>query len=401
MMFAPTVAFGDIGEEHLRALIGEVAEATDLDFKRDLPAPTSEGKREFLKDVSSLANAGGGDLIYGIAENKDGVAQEIVPHEFNPDEERLRWEEVLLRGVEPRIPGTQMRSIDVDGGRVLVVRVPQSWNAPHAVTFGGTFRFYSRHSTGVYELDVVQLRSAFLAGSARADRIRDFRTERLGRIIADETPVRLPRNGARMVVHLIPADAFTTIPVINLDGADGSGLFQPLFSDLGGAYTRWNLDGKVTYHISSDGTAPQYSQLFRNGIFEGVDTWLMQDREHPQLGRPCADGGDIEVYLAPRLANPLQVLAKIGATTPIIVLVSILGARDFILVQGQRSFYAGRGSVTRIDRDTLLLPDVTIESFDVNLPRLMRPVLDALWQAAGSSGSTNYDAEGDWKPPSA
>lgn len=211
--------------------------------------------------------------------------------------------------------------------------------------------------------------------------------------------MRLPQNAARVVVHLVPLESFTATPAINLDGAEGSGLFQPLFSDLGGSYSRWNLDGKVTYDVDQDGTAPQYSQLFRNGIFEGVDTWLMAHREHP-FGAPYDDGNIIEAYLAPRLANPLQVLARIGATTPIVVLVSVLGARDFILAAGERAYYSSRRPQMRIDRDTLLLPDVTIESFDVNLPRLMRPVLDALWQAGGWSGSTSYDAEGNWQPPS-
>ncbi len=396
-MIAPTIPFADLSEEHLRALLGEVAEARDLDFKRDIPPATPDGKREFLKDISSLANAGGGDLVYGVDEDENGVAQEVVPQQFNPDEERLRWEEVLLRGVDPRIAGVQIRAIEVIGGRVLLVRVPQSWNAPHAVTFGGMLRFYSRHSTGVYALDVAELRSAFLGGAALADRIRDFRTERLGRIVADETPVALRKGGARVVVHLVPLEAFTTTTAINLDGAEGSGLFQPLFSDPGGGFSRWNTDGKVTYDVDPEAGAIQYSQLFRNGIFEGVDTWLMEHREYAQLGAPVADGNVIETYLASRLANPLQVLKRIGASTPIVVLVSIVGARDFIIASGSHTYLSSRRPMPRIDRDTVLFPDVLVESFEANLPRLMRPVVDGLWQAGGWPRSSRYDAEGNWQ----
>jgi len=401
-MIAPTVPFADITEVHLRALLGQVGEARDLDYKRHLPTSTPEGKREFLKDVSSLANAGGGDLVYGVDEDENGVASALVPQQFNPDEERLRWEEVLLRGVDPRIPGVRLRPIDVTAGRVLLVRVPRSWNAPHAVTFSGGFRFYSRHSTGVYELDVTELRSAFLAGSALADRIRDFRTERLGLIVADQTPVPLQEGGARIVVHLVPLEAFTTTSEINLNGADGSGLFQPLFSDLAGAYSRWNLDGTVTYDLDQEGIAMQYAQLFRNGIFEGVDTWLMQTREHADLGGPAASGNEIETYLASRLANPLQVLQRIGASVPVVILVSIVGARGFMLLAGDNAYYSRRRhGIPRVDRDTLLLPDVTIETFDADLPRLMRPVLDALWQAGGWPGSQNFAPDGTWNPPRA
>lgn len=185
--------------------------------------------------------------------------------------------------------------------------------------------------------------------------------------------------------------------MINLDGADGSGLFQPLFSDLGGAYSRWNIDGKATYDLDQEGGATQYSQLFRNGIFEGVDTWLMEPHEHAQFGAPVADGNLIETYLASRLANPLQVMKRIGASTPIVVLVSIVGARDFIILSGQHAYYSGRRPMPRIDRDTLLFPDVLVESFEANLPRLMRPVVDGLWQAGGWNGSSRYDTEGNWQ----
>jgi hypothetical protein len=53
-----------------------------------------------------------------------------------------------------------------------------------------------------------------------------------------------------------------------------------------------------------------------------------------------------------------------------------------------------------IDRDLLVLPDVVLESYPndyrVELPRLMRPVVDAFWQAGGWPRSIGYDGEGNW-----
>ncbi len=43
-------------------------ESQTLEFKRQLPAKDDSGRVEFLKDVSALANAEGGDLVFGIAE---------------------------------------------------------------------------------------------------------------------------------------------------------------------------------------------------------------------------------------------------------------------------------------------------------------------------------------------
>ena len=71
-----------------------------------------------------------------------------------------------------------------------------------------------------------------------------------------------------------------------------------------------------------------------------------------------------------------------------------------MILAGENAYYSRRRhGVPRIDRDTLLLPDVSVESFEVDLPRLLRPVLDALWQAGGWDGSRNYDGEGNWNPP--
>jgi len=39
-----------------------------LDYKRDVPGESDQDKKEFLADISSFANATGGDLIYGVDE---------------------------------------------------------------------------------------------------------------------------------------------------------------------------------------------------------------------------------------------------------------------------------------------------------------------------------------------
>jgi predicted HTH transcriptional regulator len=48
-------------------------EGRTIEFKRDLPGPKESDRKEFLADVSSFANAVGGDLIFGV-EERDGRA---------------------------------------------------------------------------------------------------------------------------------------------------------------------------------------------------------------------------------------------------------------------------------------------------------------------------------------
>ena len=51
-----------ITEEQITALIG-TAEDRQIEFKGELPRGDRESVIEFLKDVSAMANASGGDVI--------------------------------------------------------------------------------------------------------------------------------------------------------------------------------------------------------------------------------------------------------------------------------------------------------------------------------------------------
>jgi predicted HTH transcriptional regulator len=57
-----------IDESHLQSLVTEGRrEDAQLEFKLTLPGGGENEKREFLKDVSAMANSQGGDIIYGIS----------------------------------------------------------------------------------------------------------------------------------------------------------------------------------------------------------------------------------------------------------------------------------------------------------------------------------------------
>jgi hypothetical protein len=188
--------------EDLQALVVEQArEGRSLELKQ-LVEGDDGAKREFLADVSSLANASGGDLVIGVRE-EDGIATELVGIP-RADAETLRLENILRDGLQPRLPGVQTRIIDHDQERaVLVMRVPRSWAGPHMVAYKRLSRFYSRNSAGKYQLDVGEIRAAFNSSQTAQAAVRDFRIERLSRITADQGGVPL-LAGAKVVMHLIP-----------------------------------------------------------------------------------------------------------------------------------------------------------------------------------------------------
>ena len=61
-----------IAKEDIESLVNaKVGEKRTLDYKQHWPDNSSEGKREFLYDVSSFANALGGDLVFGIEDERE------------------------------------------------------------------------------------------------------------------------------------------------------------------------------------------------------------------------------------------------------------------------------------------------------------------------------------------
>jgi hypothetical protein len=398
-VLAPGVPTEEIVESHLEALIAEaVAERRTTEYKRELPGNKDSDRKEFLADVSSFANAGGGDLVYGI-EAVDGVPVKISPLTITPDAERLTWEQVIRNGVQPRLPGIVVREIEAAGGHVILLRIPRSWVGPHAVTYKGTFRFYSRTSAGKYPLDVGELRAAFFGASGIADQIRDFRTNRLGQIMAGVEPLPLVSD-AKIVVHLVPFDAFTTQQDLNLNAPEGSGLWGPLFGAGGGKIRRWNIDGQLTYDMKGS-RVNRYSQLFRNGIYEGVDATTLVPRTTQSDDEAHVRGSWFELRVNRHLANPIAVQRMIGVRPPVSVLVSVVSGRGLLVAPPSDISLPYEWSA--IDRDLLVLPDVVLETFDIDmvteLPRLLRPVVDGFWQSCGFERSTYYDDEGNWKPP--
>ena len=69
----------DVLESDIQELIANgVLESREIDYKEQLKIGSDGDKKEFLYDVSSFANAGGGHLLIGVAES-EGRPTEIKP----------------------------------------------------------------------------------------------------------------------------------------------------------------------------------------------------------------------------------------------------------------------------------------------------------------------------------
>ncbi len=383
-----------IEEADLQALIdNEVPEDKTLDYKESLPAITNDAKREFLADVSSFANASGGHLVFGMKE-QEGVAVELCGvGNVNADAEILRLENMIRDGIEPRIPGISTRAIPLQAsGVAIVIHIPRSWSQPHVVKVKGHWRFYSRHSAGKYPLDVAELRSAFALSETTAERIRNFRMERLGMIVAGETPVPLD-DGAKIVLHIVPFGAFD--PTAKFDVAslsdDRMDLLTPLYTLRLEYSQRYNFDGFLTFaELQDSPLTHSYLQIFRNGIIEAVEAFLLNSEQGKRILI-----SPFEQELLKATSKFLQLQKYLGVEPPLLVMLTLLGVSDYIIPVDPIRF--PRRPRHPIDRDVLPISAILVESFQYDISQIMRPIFDAVWNAAGWAGSLNFDETGKWK----
>lgn len=382
-----------VTQTDLEAILG-VHEGPHLDFKRDLPAAWDNStKHEFLADVTAFANASGGDVVFGIAENDDGVATSICPQtpDGGIDGVVLRMQSILTDQAEPRMPGVQVHAVPVTvgavTGHVVIIRVPQSWASPHRVKTNN--HVFVRDGRRKRSLDMPELRALFLRTESQAQRIRDFISDRLAKVLVGETPTRL-NPGPQLVVHVIPTQAALGLLQVDprpyVSGAKrlpvlSRGLVSGVSLNLDGAY------GTVPSSHSRSGNFG-YSQLFRQGYFEGV--WVLEARgepDHPIL--PSIAYEEIVIKFVGQVRSELE---RLEVQTDVAVFLSLLQADRVVFAAPA---WGSGYTPARFDRKTIQIPEALVPA-EMSVGRGLRPAFDLMCQAVGLFGSANYDESGEW-----
>jgi len=380
-----------LSEADFQELIeNQVPESKTLDYKVDLKFADRD-KREFLADVSSFANTAGGYLLIGIKE-EGGVPTALPGLELdNPDAEKLKLINLIRDCTEPRIPGMSITPVLLQNSRyILAIQIPKSWAAPHVVSIDKHWRFYARHSGGKYQLDVPELRQAFLMSESLAEKIRRFHIDRVGRILSREVPLSLA-NGPQFIIHIVPVDAFGSGQQVDVTMLPERRI--PL-APLGGSWDkrRYNLDGYLAYNeeeFAGGKVTLAYLQLFRNGIIESVcidrEQVTPQDRDIPITY--------YERIILEFLTSSITALKALQVGPPYSLMITMTGVKNRRLHLGN-GYYSHRNR--HFDRDILQLPDVLIQSVDQESDQIMRPIFDAIWNAAGWERCQSYNEQGKW-----
>jgi hypothetical protein len=385
-------------KDSFRFTCHEVCKLTWYDQDKD--------KLEFLKDVSSFANTSGGVILFGM-EEKGGIPQSIADMNI-PDEctEKIKnhLNALVLTHIKPRmvvryyaVPVQADKSPDY---KVYVLHIPKSWTGPHQVTFRDHNKFWARSDGAMhkYELDVGQLRAAFLLSETLTDRIRRFREDRISKIIASETPARLYEDH-KVILHLIPLSSFNPAKRYDLALlADDHDNLQPFSGHVAGP-PRYNLDGLVSNtRPDESGLSEAYIQIFRKGIIESVDSRSFIGYIPSQEGRGQTRFlwiNQFEACCIDAIKRYLHIYDKLHVEMPVYLFVTISGVSGVKLLDAAIPLYISEEN-TPIDRDVVIVPEVCIENFDKQPHKILKDVFDSLWNACGRQKSLNYKEDGSY-----
>lgn len=364
-------AFDDIDGADVQSLItNQVSEGRTLEYKRDLPTDSNDGRREFLADVTSFANAQGGDIIYGLAEANGAAAHIHGVDVENPDQALLGLEERILAGAEPRMPGVRFKWVTVETQRLLVIRIPSSPIAPHRVVVARSGKFFGRKSNGKYEMDTQELREAFTATEALPTRLRALHLEAVDMAQRDEWPAWLG-EGPKAIVSVIPMNFFRERLDLEITPEIALAPFKP-----GGRVEAIEMMEGVVLH--TDGGSPSrmgsYAITYRSGRTDMVwEIGFTMD----ELQRSEAHIVPFQRFKEGLIDGTLSAVGRLRSLSiegPWVVFTSVAGIRDYILLIDNDHY-----SEPAWRRDASL-PDVVGDRLTTDS---LSPVFKSMWRLFG------------------
>jgi hypothetical protein len=372
-----------VREQNLQDLVDhQVTEKSTLEYKRDLPGHTHTDRKEFLRDVASFANTAGGHIVYGIREDAGRPMEAIGMAVADPDAEIARLENLLRDGIRPRISGIGVAAVSLsNGSHAILIRIPTSWAKPHMVTFQDDGKFYARNSNGKYSMDVDQLRTAFVLGSAINQRSRDLRAERISAILEQALPISIGGDCLH-VLHVLPYSAFTDGGFVDISAVDRDDTVVRLFPGNDNRL-KFGLEG---VHFYPANASSRCLTIFRDGSVELLEPTPV-NRSNAAIFELELERNIIDCF-----ADAKAVQRRLGVNPPFAVFLSFLNVQgqNLNITEVRNPWNNGHA----IEQEPLLISGTRADNFDTDGTRSLRPVFDGLWLPAGWPRSMNYNDAG-------
>lgn len=292
-------------------------ETERLDFKARYGRKDKD-KREFLKDITAMANSSGGTLVIGVSDKRDR-ADKVVG--VGDNDLQIQDMENLIRDcVHEPLLGWRIYPVLVQEDRddvktVVVVEVPASFSKPHMFEYGGRTHkyFYRRSGRNNNPMSMSEIRSAVLEQENAMRRLEEFQKQRAAvldwrapyrpALLLSATPVPVD------VQRLTAPQAKAFLESNRLMLGDGQGQVIPrmpaTFDPRSAPRVDYSINGALI-----DVESKEITELWRSGYFEFSITNL---DDHRSFWRDEMNSLVSHVYTLPALLVSLSNFASVMA----------------------------------------------------------------------------------------
>jgi hypothetical protein len=376
-------------------------EGQRIEYKRELRIDTKSQKAEAAKDVSGFANAQGGLLVFGVAEDD---SKEPVPTEMSPLPAaglQTRLENLLDSTLEP-VPDYRVSTITVEDGVVIVVRVQAHAGPPVMVQGYGEYRYFRRSGTRTRPMTGAEVAAAHAAAERRLERV-DNRLRGLPLLARMFRPRSVDALRAGQELEYKP---LATVVVASIDGPDeligpqwmNGRAFEEVTDGYRGGngstirrdhHFTINAHGLIEEHIDRDIAADAARVLHRVAIYRaGAVEWAHRYREYQIPSRSFADAAHNALLYAASVFDRVGYSGRVAAWVRIenAENAQLMIARDWdIDTRLPQVEWIGTRCEVVVD-DLLADPTPTV-----------RDAMDRIWQAFGINRCLLFDEQGNWR----
>jgi TIR domain len=215
------------------------------------------------------------------------------------------------------------------------------------------------------------------------DQAEAFRRERLVEISDRRTPSPLSA-GAVAVLHLAPLPAFADREAFDIVTLVNRGTHMPVPLAGRGGMASMSLLGACNT-LGEEG----YGLLLRNGAYEGTHVLSVHD------GAPYVASIAFGKMVVGAVRRALALQESYAFSFPSAVMLSFCDAAD-VSLRRPTEFGGGFYENGPLGQAIVEIPRVIVSGADADVPTVLRPLLNATWNAFGLAGCDMYDGQGHW-----
>jgi hypothetical protein len=197
-----------------------------------------------------------------------------------------------------------------------------------------------------------------------------FRRKRVHLLTSADSPIRLI-SGCTLFVHIVP---YQHRQPISFRGNKHLDVVREHLTLETLSRFAYNSDGFLHYASGGQGHISSYFLCMRLGLIELCTVYETNERKF-------IPGRFMDLFLLQGIKGSINSLVDLEQNYPMVVLVTLVGAKGWII--------AGAHRTIPIDRDKVWIEGTCLEKEPEDWERSLTPLLDAIWNSTGVAKSPN------------